>query len=501
MDPLAVRLPLPRLLTPSKARRLAWLALVLVFGACAVAVGYAVRRSDRELAEFVLDSMALPVVFAAFVFRLRGGLLAAAAASSIGLAGFFAGDLFHPLVVLTSASLFVVLAVAVGWATETVVGQTRILARRDELSLELLATLDLGTFVQANLMWQDLLGYRPSALRGRRFLSLVHRDDHDAVQSTSDAIADGLAVSEQPLRFRHVDGHYLWIEWSARRDPDDRFTYIAGRDITARKKAEDLLALHQTTLEEAVRARTAELEQRTKELDLARREDLRRLAVAAEFRDDETAAHTERVGRLAELIAVRLGLRDAEVALLREAAPLHDIGKIGVPDAILLKPGRLTAAERQIMQDHTNLGAQILTGSNAPVLQVAAPIALHHHERWDGTGYPHGLATTEIPLHARIVALADTYDALTHERPYKPAWPISDALAEITSQAGRQFDPSVVRAFEQIPIEILRALTKQSHADNGQPGNQAAPMPIPIRSHSRPQRTPSPVTREQDRTA
>src|SRR5262249_39726949 len=149
---------------------------------------------------------------------------------------------------------------------------------------------------------------------------------------------------------------------------------------------------------------TRELELRTAELNLARREDLRRLALAAEFRDDDTAAHTDRVGLLAVLIGQELGLPRDELQTLREAAPLHDIGKIGIPDAILLKPGSFTPAERREMQRHTELGAQILSGSNAPVLQVATPIALHHHERWDGAGYPHGLAGIAIPLHARIVA-------------------------------------------------------------------------------------------------
>ena len=196
-------------------------------------------------------------------------------------------------------------------------------------------------------------------------------------------------------------------------------------------------------LERRVRERTAELES-------AQAEILQRLALAAEYRDDETNQHAGRVGETAARVAHALGLPEDEVAIIRRVAPLHDVGKIGTPDAILLKPGRLTPEEFELTKTHTLVGARILGGSSFPVLQMAEQIALCHHERWDGTGYPRGLRGEEIPVAARIVAVVDVWDALTHERSYKPAWPESEAAAELRAQAGRHFDPRVVDAFLQV---------------------------------------------------
>jgi putative nucleotidyltransferase with HDIG domain len=191
------------------------------------------------------------------------------------------------------------------------------------------------------------------------------------------------------------------------------------------------------------------------ELDEARMETLQRLALAAEYRDDATYAHTERVARLAQRIAQQLGLPPAQVTLIQQAAPLHDIGKVAIPDAILLKTGRLTEEEHLVMRRHAVAGAAILSGSNSAVLRLAQEIALTHHEWWDGTGYPSGLSGTDIPLSGRIVALADVLDALLHERPYKPAWEVDAATAEVHRLSGRQFDPAVVAAFDRIPIRDL----------------------------------------------
>jgi putative two-component system response regulator len=193
--------------------------------------------------------------------------------------------------------------------------------------------------------------------------------------------------------------------------------------------------------------------ERTEELEEARLEMLYRLARAAEFRDDQTGQHTLRVGRMAGRIAQVLGLPPARQELVRRAAPLHDIGKIGIPDAILLKPGRLLPAELSAMRQHTVIGARILSGSRCTLLQLAEEIALTHHERWDGNGYPRGLAREEIPLAGRIVAVADVFDSLAHERPYKSAWTIRDTLAEIEAGAGSQFDPAVVEALLRVAPE------------------------------------------------
>jgi putative two-component system response regulator len=189
------------------------------------------------------------------------------------------------------------------------------------------------------------------------------------------------------------------------------------------------------------------VEERTREFERAQAEILTRLALAAEYRDDNTGQHTQRVGHIAAGIAQALGSSDAEVQLIRQAAPLHDIGKIGIADSILLKPGRLTDDEYTQMKTHTSIGAGILGGSGFAQLQLAYQIASTHQERWDGSGYPNGLRGEQIPRVGRIVAVADVFDALTHERPYKHAWTEEDAFQEIKRQRGKQFDPSVVDAF------------------------------------------------------
>jgi putative two-component system response regulator len=193
--------------------------------------------------------------------------------------------------------------------------------------------------------------------------------------------------------------------------------------------------------------------ERTRELEEARTEVLQRLARAAEFRDDETGQHAVRVGRMSARIASILGLSPEASDLIGRAAPLHDIGKIGVPDAILLKAGSLDAGEHALMRDHTVIGARILSGSRSPLLHLAEEIALTHHERWDGTGYPRGLAEEAIPLSGRIVAVADVFDSLTHERPYKRAWTVRETLSEMVAQSGRQFDPAVIEAMLRIVPE------------------------------------------------
>ena len=200
---------------------------------------------------------------------------------------------------------------------------------------------------------------------------------------------------------------------------------------------------HNDILEESVRLRT-------QDLDKAQVEILKRLALAAEFRDDVTGNHTERVGVLAGFLAGGLDLSDERVEVIRRAAPLHDIGKIGVPDSILLKPGKLTDEEFDRVKEHSWIGRNLLAGSRFAVLRVAEKIALTHHERWDGSGYPAGLAGEDIPLVGRIVSVVDVYDALTQDRPYKLAWPVDRAVEEIVTQRGKQFDPSVVEAFLEV---------------------------------------------------
>lgn len=194
----------------------------------------------------------------------------------------------------------------------------------------------------------------------------------------------------------------------------------------------------------------ARVAERTEELEQAQLEILHRLSRAADFRDDDTMQHTERVGRLSAALAAEIGMPKDEVALLRLAAPLHDLGKIAVPDRILLKGGGLNDEEFALVKTHTRIGARLLSGSTHPLLQMAEQIARTHHEQWDGTGYLEGLNGEDIPLVARIVAVADVFDALTHARSYKRSWPLSEVLDELKRQKGRQFDPAVVDALLQL---------------------------------------------------
>jgi putative two-component system response regulator len=197
-----------------------------------------------------------------------------------------------------------------------------------------------------------------------------------------------------------------------------------------------------------------EVAERTRELEGEHVDALQRLTLEAENRDDDTSRHTERVGTTAAQIGAQLGMDREQVELLREAAALHDVGKLAIPDSVLLKPGSLSEEEFEVTKTHAAIGQRLLSGSSSAVLQMAAVIAGGHHERWDGSGYPAGLAGEGIPLVGRIVAVADVYDALTHDRPYKSLWPTEQAIGEIRRAAGSQFDPGVVDAFLQTRAEV-----------------------------------------------
>ncbi|HVH11404.1 MAG TPA: HD domain-containing phosphohydrolase [Longimicrobium sp.] len=209
--------------------------------------------------------------------------------------------------------------------------------------------------------------------------------------------------------------------------------------------------LHTRTLQQAVAEQNRELERkvqaRTWELEETAWEVLERLARAAELRDDDTGTHTRRVAELSARLAEAVGLPHAEVEMIRRTAPLHDVGKIGIPDGVLLKAGRLSEGEWELMKRHTTIGAQDLRAGRSEMVRMAESIALSHHEHWDGGGYPQALAGNAIPLCARIVALADVYDALSSDRPYRHAWPRERVLAEIAAGRGTHFDPAVVDAF------------------------------------------------------
>lgn len=204
-------------------------------------------------------------------------------------------------------------------------------------------------------------------------------------------------------------------------------------------------------LEDQTRWLEQQVAERTRALEQVHLEVCERLARAAEFRDDATGQHTRRVGVLAAALAERAGA-DADVqALIRRAAPLHDVGKIGIPDDILLKAATLSDVEFDVVKTHTTIGADILSGGQSPLMQMAEHIARSHHERWDGSGYPHGLTEDTIPWAARVVSIADFFDALTHARPYRDAWSVSRVVGAVAHGAGRQFDPVLVQAFLELP--------------------------------------------------
>lgn len=234
------------------------------------------------------------------------------------------------------------------------------------------------------------------------------------------------------------------------------------KSLTKVKLYHDFLKDYQRRLEEEVEKKTAALLKSNLELQLALKEieDLSleiifRLAKAAEYRDEHTGYHIQRISHYAVTIGINIGLNNEALEVLRYASPLHDIGKLGIPDSILLKPGALMKEEWEIMKQHTLIGANILKGSKIKYLKAAEKIALYHHERWDGTGYPEGLKGSKIPLLARITAIADVFDALTSDRPYRKALSVDEAFTIIEEGKGKHFDPELVDIFFKVKEEIL----------------------------------------------
>jgi len=223
--------------------------------------------------------------------------------------------------------------------------------------------------------------------------------------------------------------------------------------------AKEELATHNAKLEHEVRRRTADLHESQLEV-------VRRLSRAAESRDYGTGLHITRMSRVAHLLARAARMEPDDCELMLHAAPLHDIGKIGIPDAVLLKPGPLNPNEWEQMKTHATIGAELLAGSSSPIVKLGRTIALTHHERWDGSGYPNGLTADETPLVGRVCAIADVFDALISKRPYKDAWSFDDAAAEIASQAGRQFDPELVDLFIALTPALRDLLSnEEGHGD------------------------------------
>ena len=225
---------------------------------------------------------------------------------------------------------------------------------------------------------------------------------------------------------------------------------------------------HRRALQSQIDDRSGELRRALTELEIAQAETVRRLSMAVEFRDEDTGAHIERIGRFSTLLAEQVGLEAERCELMSYAAPLHDVGKVAIPDAILLKPGSLTPEERAIVETHAEEGYRLLRGSSSSILDMAATIALSHHEKWDGSGYPRGLVGEQIPIEGRIVAITDVFDALTSDRVYRPAFTIERAVEMMREQRARHFDPVLLDTF----LEVLsstgpdaRAALKANPAD------------------------------------
>jgi len=237
---------------------------------------------------------------------------------------------------------------------------------------------------------------------------------------------------------------------------------------SAKQKQKDLEAANQQLVKYAddLNKTTFELKVVFQELEESYLDTIHRLVLAAEYKDEDTGAHIVRMSRYSALLAEKLGLPDKEVQNIRYAAPMHDVGKIGIPDSILMKPGKLTDKEFEIVKTHTTIGAKILANSQAEILQVAEQIAISHHEKWNGKGYPRGLSGNEIPLGGRIIGMSDVFDALTSKRPYKDPYPIEAALDIIRKERGQHFDPRVADTFLDNIDEFLKIKEEVCVADD-----------------------------------
>lgn len=253
--------------------------------------------------------------------------------------------------------------------------------------------------------------------------------------------------------------------------PVDRFEVgVRVRALLKIKEAQDELKRYQSGLEETVERRTTALREALQEMSAAHRETyeahvetIKRLAVAAEYKDEDTANHIARMSQYAHIVAVELKLPPKQCETILHASPMHDVGKLGIPDGVLLKPGKLDADEWAVMKTHSAIGGRILEGSSSELLHMGEVIALTHHEKWDGSGYPKGLSGESIPIEGRIAAIADVFDALTSKRPYKEPFSVEKALQIIEEGRGSHFDPTVLDAFASQLDAIL--LKKKEYSD------------------------------------
>jgi putative two-component system response regulator len=317
----------------------------------------------------------------------------------------------------------------------------RLAALVDASSEAIMSSDQDGVITTCNPAAEKLYGYSELEIIGQPASVLCPPDGRLEQRRMMQAAMRGDATVECDTQRQRKDGSLIEVSVMLSRIMEAgsfRGYCAVTRDITGRVRSRD-------QLEETVRDRTYELFR-------SRAETLKSLALAAEYRDYDTAEHTQRVGERAALLARRLGLPAGRVKLMRQAAPLHDVGKIGIPDHILLKPSALTEEEYGMMKEHTVLGSRLLARSDNEVLRLGESIALTHHERWDGNGYPVGLAGEEIPISGRIVGVVDAFDAMTRDRPYRAARSVDHALAEIARHSGTQFDPQVAAKFLELDV-------------------------------------------------
>ena len=286
---------------------------------------------------------------------------------------------------------------------------------------------------------------------------------------------DGYEVCRQ-LKENEATRHIPIIFVTARDDMEDEahgFELGAADYITkpvspaivrARVRSHLALADQRQYLESLVEERTRELESSNQKLEQNYLTMIRQLGRAADYRDNETGLHVVRVGNYSKLLGLASGFLESRAELLMYASMMHDIGKIGIPDHILLKPAKLTNEEFEIIKGHAEIGAKIIGDHDAEVMRMAREVSLSHHEKWNGKGYPNGLSGSDIPLVGRIVAIADVFDALTCVRPYKTAWPVEKALELIANEAGQHFDPDLVKLFLAQEAEVRRIATEYSDA-------------------------------------
>lgn len=342
--------------------------------------------------------------------------------------------------------------------TEGIDSQTRILIVDDEpANLKLLDKMLVTQGYGQRILVQDprevLDRYREAPTDLILLdINMPHLDGFQVMEQLK-ALDDPLLPPIVILTAQHGKDFLLRALASGARDfitkPFDRNELLMRvRNLLDAQLAHRLVHDQKSVLEEMVR-------QRTRELNDTRLQVIRRLGRAAEFRDNETGLHIIRMSKTSALLARSIGWSDAECELMLNASPMHDIGKIGIPDNILLKPGKLEPQEWEVMKTHAAIGAELLAGDDSALLRMAKEIALAHHEKWDGSGYPNSLAGQAIPESGRIVALADVFDALTSSRPYKRAWPVDEAVAYIRDNSGKHFDPAVVAHFEICLPEIL----------------------------------------------